>query len=164
MTPSGEEVSILRTNMLVCIYLNYHNAKLHMGLWLRLVGWKYYFLVSILVFHDLCLTRMYFHNNEICRFRPEYVDKRPMLILSIRLALQSISTPPCKPEAQLRPCVPCLGTPSPLKCSPDSSGSNRCSLCILWLHSVYFKLLSVSQPTRLPTGHSHVSFHDLEEP
>lgn len=74
------------------MYLNYHNAKLHMGLWLRLVAWEYYFLVSILVFPDLCLTRIDFHNNEICR---EYVDKRqsPTLILSIRLALQSISTP-----------------------------------------------------------------------
>lgn len=49
--------------------LNYHNTKLHMGLWLRLVAWEYY----LLVFPDLCLTRMDFHNNEICR---EDVDKR----------------------------------------------------------------------------------------
>lgn len=40
-----------------------------MGLWLRLVAWEYY----LLVFPDLCLTRMDFHNNEICR---EDVDKR----------------------------------------------------------------------------------------
>lgn len=55
----------------VNMYLNYHDAKLHMGLWLRLVAWEYYFLVSILIFYDLCLTRTYFQDP-----RPEYVDKR----------------------------------------------------------------------------------------
>lgn len=59
----------------------------------------------------------------------------------------------------IAPLRPCLGTPSPPKMgSPDSKWLNRYSLSILWLHPVYFKLTSVSQPTRLRSLSRFVSW------
>lgn len=62
------------------------------------------------------------------------------MILSIRLALQSISTP----SASLRRnCALAWELPYPQNEQPWLKWLNRCSLCILWLHPVYFKLISV---------------------